>query len=491
VFIDARDLSDASELGADVCIVGAGAAGLSLAQRLGERFDVCVLESGGFEADAATIDLSRGRVTGQSYAALETTRSRFFGGSTNCWAGYCRPLEALDMAPREWVPDSGWPIERSHLDRYYEQARRVLKLGPLPAGAWDLPRAPRPDLSGTGMRDGLFRFSVGPYRMGAALRPQFARTARVRVILHANLTRIALHRDGRGVEELEARALGGPTLRVRARSYVLATGGLENARLLLASRNVHPTGVGNAHDLVGRYFMEHPHVRYPAELLAHTPRTLRFYRYRRLQGADVRGILRPTEAWQRRARALNHAIQLRSPQAVREGEFLVALADATRSTDGGRGAPVAQRFGLILHHEQAPNPDSRVTLIEERDALEMPRLQLDWRLQAIDRDSARKACELAVQGLALARLGRIKLSEDALADAWPADLGGGFHHMGTTRMHVDPKRGVVDANCRVHGVENLYVAGSSVFPTSGAANPTLTLVALALRLGERIEQVLA
>jgi choline dehydrogenase-like flavoprotein len=158
-------------------------------------------------------------------------------------------------------------------------------------------------------------------------------------------------------------------------------------------------------------------------------------------------------------------------------------------------APGAPRlFALLTRQEQAPNRDSRVTLTSERDAMGMPRVKLDWRLTALDRRSFRGFYEVLGRELGRSGIGRVRMHEWVLeseSSSWPKSLGGGWHHMGTTRMHPEPRRGVVDANCRVHGLANLYVAGAAVYPTAGCANPTLTLVALTLRLSDHLKAVAA
>jgi choline dehydrogenase-like flavoprotein len=149
---------------------------------------------------------------------------------------------------------------------------------------------------------------------------------------------------------------------------------------------------------------------------------------------------------------------------------------------------------VVARAEQAPNPASRVMLSEERDAFGLPRIALDWQLLDVDKRSLKVTMEALDRELRRLSLGRVEPSAwlDEPETPWVADPlvsnhpVGGYHHMGTTRMATSPRRGVVDADCRVHGLGNLYVAGSSVFPTGGWANPTLTILALALRLGDHL-----
>ena len=149
-----------------------------------------------------------------------------------------------------------------------------------------------------------------------------------------------------------------------------------------------------------------------------------------------------------------------------------------------------KEYSMHTRLEQAPNPNSRVMLSDQKDALGVPRIKLDWQLTALDKRSIRQLYETLGQEAGRQRIGRIQLQDWLLEDEpmWPPYLGGGWHHMGTARMHEDPKQGVVDAQCKVHGLSNLYVAGSATFPTAGAANPTLTLIAMALRLSDHLKE---
>jgi len=444
-----------------------------------------VLESGGLEPDTDTDDLQRGSRSGQRYPRLERTRSRFFGGSTNCWAGFCRPLDPIDFEARDWVPHSGWPFSYDALAPYYATASTLLGLPSHgdPASRWLGAPADGADLEPMGLQEGVFHFGKGPLRMGSAFRDELARASDVRVALHANATQLVLDPDTGALTRTEARAFGRRPFSVAADYTVLATGGIENARLLLASRRVAANGVGNQHDLVGRFFMEHPHLRYHARLIAHAPDRVARYALQERPDGLVRGLLQPRAAWLRGTRSLNFDAQLRGPEGRLSGA-MQRLAEASGRVDAWPGEapsprPPPAQFGLILHHEQSPNPESRVTLSEETDALGMPRAHLHWQLDALDWASARRAHEVTARALGYARLGRASVD---LAAPWPADMTGGNHHMGTTRMHRDPRQGVTDANGAVHGVPNLFIAGSSIFPTVGCANPTLTIVALALRL---------
>jgi choline dehydrogenase-like flavoprotein len=271
---------------------------------------------------------------------------------------------------------------------------------------------------------------------------------------------------------------------------VLATGGIENARLLLASNGVEVAGLGNRHDLVGRFFMEHPHTHSGEYLPSAAARPLGLYRLHRRGPVEVLGLLALSPALRRSERLANASATLapRPQGGALERGLGVVIAGFEGVDANAQGVP---RFALSNAGEQVPNPESRVQLSYERDALGMNRVALKWRLSADDRGSLRRSHEILAREIGRAGLGRVKPGLGDPSGAWPFDVNGARHHMGTTRMHVDPKQGVVDADSRVHGVANLFVAGSSVFPTSGSANPTLTIVALALRLADHLKQELA
>jgi choline dehydrogenase-like flavoprotein len=487
---DAREVPPGTVVEREVCVIGAGAAGITLALELGGApFRVALLESGGFEPEPATQDLYRGVVYGRAYHPLHEARTRRFGGSTNCWMGMCRPLEPIDLEPREWVPHSGWPFGFATLRPFYDRAQRVLGLeGYVYDGStWATPE--RPVLP---LERGVFEtrnFQIVPSRFGQVHRRTVASAANLDTFLHANAVELRPSETGARIESVRVAALEGSRFDVRARVVVVATGGIENARLLLASNQVQPGGIGNAHDLVGRFFMDHPHVTAAAFLPARADLPLDLYHPHRHGRVLNAAVLMPTAEVQRRDRVLDFWAVLTSEGAL--PGFERSLARVVHGLDGAPGEPASRAVFLLAAGEQAPNPQSRVRLADERDALGMPRVRLEWRLSAIDKRSMLRGHRLLARELARAGLGRLQILLGDDEASWPDDLSGGRHHIGTTRMHDDPRQGVVDANGRVHGLGNLYVAGSSVFPTSGAANPTLTIVALAVRLADHLKEVLA
>lgn len=509
MIIDARTLPDGSQFEADLAIIGGGPAGIAIARAFaGTRFEVCLVESGGLAHDPEVQDLCAGETVGIPYS-LTANRLRYFGGSTNHWGGYCRALDPIDFEPRDWVPHSGWPISRRDLDPYLGGACEVAEIAParFEDKAYWSERTGEAPLAWTGGRiqERYFQFSP-PTRFGQRYRADLEQAANVRVLLGANVMRIAAVPSARAVSHLDIRTLTGLNHRVRARFHVLATGGLENPRLLLLSNDVMANGLGNQNDLVGRFFMEHPHLGGFAELVSgDIARLPRIYRESLVvDGRPAKAAFVPDPQFLRRNRLLSASFtmsvagQYRDTQDIepdeRAGAHRTMLRAARGFLTGDTAIPPGGDEGVWLGIgcacEQVPNPDSRVTLGEARDALGQRRIRLDWRLTEQDRRSLVANIRALGTDLAALGIGRMLMQIDDDGQ-WPEIVAGGSHHMGTTRMSDDPKQGVVDRHCRVHGIDNLYVAGSSVFATSGSANPTINILALAYRLVDHLEERLA
>lgn len=518
----------ATRIACDIAIVGGGAAGITLARHLSaSKRDICVVESGGLDFDEATQALADGPNIGAEYYPLVDSRLRFLGGTTNIWGGRCARLDAIDFSRRAWVENSGWPLDVDDLDNYYPRAAADFELGrdAGDARAWQDDSAARQGFDEATFVTRLWRFDDVKERFNPARCRDVLDHPGVRVLLHANVVRVQAADNAASVVGLEVASLDGRRATVTAQIYVLAAGGIENARLLLASNDVETVGVGNGRDQVGRYFMEHPHGRAGVlETGAGFPLWAAFQRQRRADGSRVAPVLLPAETLQRNTGILNTAFTFKLQRDAALGLSLRKrlyndLKHGLAPTRGKRRLwhtyrdlrkliqrtvrqPIERlrfergrtRVNVMVRGEQAPNPASRVTLAAARDALGMPHAALDWRLSAIDKRTV--AVMTARLGEEFARLGVGRLEPAAWLGEdgtdWPVDATvgnhpiGGYHHMGTTRMSVDPAHGVVDGNCRVHGYANLYIAGSSVFPTSSWANPTLTILALAHRLGDHL-----
>ncbi len=529
MIVDAEGLTSGTRLRADVCILGAGAAGITLALELaGTGLEVVVLESGAETLEPDIQDLAKGESVGETLgfsdnqATLDSIRLRQLGGTTNHWAGFCRPYDEVDFEVRPQLERSGWPITRADLDPWYERANPVLGLGPYRFD-WEYWTAElgggEPLLDTPLVSTGVYQ--IRDLRFGAEYGDELEAAEGVTVYLRANAVDLRLDPGGDRVETVLAKTLGGVELQVDGpRVVIVALGGIENPRLLLASSTDRPTGLGNEHDLVGRYFCEHFAVSTAIAVTGQDPEALSAL-FEADTGAQegtlrVKGEVALTSQAVRDLGLLSLSCQLvvgsyadERPRVI-SGLGISEIAAVAQATGT---APPRSSLYFLATAEQELNPDSRVRLGTERDPLGMPRVELDWQFTERDRSSILEGMAVIGDELARTGIGRLQLTPGSVVieetdgirpyvgglavDADAADpegfeLGLGFHHMCTTRMAADPADGVVDADLRVHSVDNLYVAGSSSFGTAGASTPTYTLVALALRLADHLQrQVLA
>jgi choline dehydrogenase-like flavoprotein len=547
VIIDYLSGAHPADVEADVCIIGAGAAGIAIAHSfIGTSVQVCLLESGGLSGEQRNQELYEGSSTGHIDFDPGTSRMRVFGGSCNLWGGGCIPLSSDDLKPRDWVPHSGWPIGYDELEPYYSRARSFCQLGDIEftEGTFTASTA-RPVIPFDDDKLVNQLFARCGILFGEAYHDVLDSAPNIKVLLHANLLELMSSPDGAHVQEAIIGSLGGHRNKVRARHYVLASGGIENARLLLLSNSVASEGLGNRHDMVGRYFMDHPsgtlgivtaddpgRITRPYERLhgknapTSFPEIALSHDYQRservlsgrvhpfgVEGPLPRGIraLRELRSIMRKTvQDENALLEARLSEALRNaplGEVITApnsigltalklglgmgdIAKAFVHKLKDRPAVSNSHVELVGYFEQAPNPDSRITLSDETDALGQRQVCVDWRLTPLDHHTYRMSATLFGNELARSCNGRFELAPWLADESAKPAIHGTAHHIGTTRMSDDPGTGVVDRDCKVHGMDNLHIAGSSVFPTGGWAFPTFTIVALSLRLADELRALL-
>lgn len=546
------------EVRTDVCVIGAGPAGLTVAREcIGAPFEVLVLESGLYEPDAAAQDLAASRTYSPYYEpdAMAAARRRQFGGTANewlhvAWPGksrfYARTMigEEVDFAAKSWQPGSGWPFGLAELRDYYDRAHLAWVGSRVDddVARWSTPATLPLDLGPLGTRMAQF----GPAdTFTLRARDELFAAANVTVAVGSTVIALDGGRDGTAIRRAEVVRSDGSTLTVTAAVFVLACGGVENSQVLLSSEATRPGGPGNRHNNVGRYVTDHPEFRLGAIVPASPDLLdrLGLYDLHYVGTEMVNGVLTFDQEFKREERLLNMGAVLipkrtgfnsaaeralrslkpllhgkRAPQPLSLARALLArpaeAAAVLRTQDrshasnwqhspdayswfrGGWSRPGLDRsqFSVLEVHvqtEQSPERDNQLTLGNRTDALGRRRLDLQMTWSEADQQNLLRGMRLFAAEIERAGIGRFDPWLEFNGPLRPR-LGGLHHPMGGTRMHIDPEQGVVDENCRVHGVANLYVAGSSVFPTSlGYVNPTLTVVALSTRLAAHLRSKLS
>lgn len=531
-------------LEADICIIGSGAAGIAVALSLtGRGLNIIVLESGAEGFSKQTQNLYAGELADEKlHSPPDKYRHRRFGGSTAIWGGRCMPFDPIDFEARDYIPQSGWPITYADLAPYFPVANRLLEAGEYIYDANSLFNKPmfQGFTSDVLITNNMERFSC-PTNVASRYRQRLALADDIQVILGANCTGIRLNNAADRVNHLDVASLDGKKIKVKAKQVVLATGGIEVARLLLASNDVCKPGIGNQQDLVGRYYQCHIAGNLGKLTIFGPTSNVRHGYEVSSEGIYCRRRLSLTVETQKKIKAGNMVARLHFPKivdpshkiGVLSGLFLAKnfisyeygkrLKDGqasvstylkhfsniildpidtfrflyhwlTKRTLAKRKFPSvilnnkSNQFTLEIHSEQYPNPDSRITLIEEHDVLGMPRVKIDWRYLPADIESVRRSLDVFVEEFTKSGIGTFEFDASELEEDLTRFGAYGGHHIGTARMGSNPETSVVDANCKVHHVDNLYIASSAVFPTSGQANPTLTIAALSLRLADHLAQ---
>jgi len=559
MIVDLGDTADDSLPEVDLCIIGTGPAGTTIAAELaGCGLRIAVLESGR-RATSAQADALR-RVVSEGITIKDYSRERVLGGASTTWAGLSAPLDPIDMGPRSFLRGAGrtgWPVTHASLAPYWEAAAQRYRFAPLlmygADGFGALKERGDMALAWREVQEKIFLACSDPQDFGREWRHVYQSDATT-LYLDATVTRLSatdVERatgragGGRRVTHAELVTGSGRRLSLRARVFVIATGGLENARLLLASRDLCAAGLGNEHDQVGRGLMNHPKNYYGIVRLSRPVRELPYHFGCMAQGFAGYAGLRLREELQLQRGLLNcyvrfeplypwsdnpgvealvylvkHSGGLFGAWKRSQGKKLVSLRDYSETGDdsalqnerksaldivklfgtlfanlpmvaryafsrtfAGRAPPV-RAIRLRNFMEMEPDPENRVLLSAERDAHGEPVPVVRHQSSAADRRSLLELHRVLVREFADNGLGELTTTLDA-EPRWPIDQDAS-HHLGTTAMGSDPAASVVTPDLRLHGADNVYCAGGSVFPTSGCANPTFTIVALSIRLAEHL-----
>ena len=512
---------------ADICVIGAGTAGLTLVRELlGSGHTVVVLESGGITVEEETQRLYDCTVAGLPHRGYLQGRFRTLGGTSTRWGGQLLPLTALDIEHRDWIGAIAWPLTYADLQGYYQRVEHLFGVDGYPYEPGALNRWP---IHGTDFDANQFtaRYAKWPpfvrRNLARLVGKDCAESHLVEVVLHANVTEISLSDDGTRVVLVKARTLDGAAIDVQAKQVVVATGTLETIRLLLASRGVVPGGIGSHSGHLGKNFQDHLSIR-AAELF---PRSIRNFEHRFapffIDGTMRTARLELSANMQRDRRLLScfGQVLFETPDdsgfaELREGlrrfqarrnpwpsvkGWTNILRDipnmcrlgAVRFLKQRVAYPDDARFHLQVDVEQCPNSESTVSLGHDRDALGMPMLTLNWRITHLEKQTMQEYVRLFRHEWERLDLGDARWNQKLFeeGDRWLEDVIDVYHQTGGTTMSEYPSEGVADPQLRVHGVANLFLASCSVFPSAGSANPTFTLLALTVRLADHLRALLA
>ena len=553
MFIDGRQITSGSAIETQVCIIGGGPAGIAIARELlGAPTSIILVESGGWRPNKLTQSLNAAELAADSrHPPPEMYRERRFGGSSTIWGGRCVPLIRSDFEPRAHVANSGWPISYDGLVPYYSRALTYCEAGAF-AFSPDCLKASESIIDGlasTELAVGLERFSP-PTDFGRCFKSDLIDSPALRVLLHSTCIRLLSSDSGRSIEAVECSTLGGNRFRICAKYIVVAAGGLESARLLAASNERFPAGLANSSGALGRYYMSHLEGTF-GQLQVAAGRRVAWNFARTQDGIYAKHHMRLSDEVQRHHQLRNMIFRLHhaNPMDPQHGDPVLSLMYVAKrfilpeyrrkittveleslhrlpkgtallahhvSNIAGSPWPLIRFLGswiykrhacyrripyvalyskygtypLDYNAEQTPLYDSRISLTHDKDRFGVPKLRIDWRVCSEDVASIAASYRQMRKILAATDVATISYDDWTLNERVKQTIPVGGHHIGTARMSDNPKRGVVDPQCRTHDVENLYIAGSAVFPTSGSANPTLTIVALAIRIADQLKNAL-
>lgn len=520
MFIDSRKFDEDMLLNTDVCIVGTGPAGITIANYLSSlKLSITILESGGIEGETYNQDLNQGNIVGQDPGyGLEMSRLRLFGGTSNHWTGSNQMLESMDFKYRDWIKYSGWPISLEDIRPYYKKA---FEINEIPSLIDDLPYIDKQDnflkskiLLENKLKEDISLITnyINPLRFSEKYEKEFKNDKNLKTIIHCTANKITTD-DDNNIKSIEAITIKKKKVIIKAKYYVLAMGGIENARFLLLNLNNIPYNTFNNHPIIGSFFQEH--YGFTAGTLLLHDEMAKYLRYKYNANfnnkLETESYFIPSEKTQYNQEILNCRITFYEKQwnslfaldAIKNKSSYKDIYNSLTNLLNSMEGPIewtkkTKTKNIILNKpqrvyigmEQAPNPSSRVLLGNALDKFGQRKASLDWNLNETDELSIRKTITWLSQIVGVHGIGRLQIGEVFNNIKWKkknSPIAGAYHHMGTTRMGINVNESVVDKDCKYHQLNNLYIAGSSIFPTTGSTNPTLTIVALALRLAETLK----
>ena len=496
------------DIQSDICIIGGGAAGISIANEFNNsKFRTVILESGHLDYDSKIQELYDGEFTYSGFGfkknspdVLTADRLRYFGGTTGHWGGMVAPFDDIDFENRPWVPNSGWPFNRNHLMPYYDRASRLLGIPKYtfePVPNHDPTRKPVTFGEETINTKLFLSADTGnKLRFGDVFFEDFKNSKNIRLFLNATVFNVNVNQQAEFVESLSVarNSLNEKKVTIKAKVYVLSCGAIENARILLLSNSTCKEGLCNDNDLVGRYFQGHgytPDLKTYIHMLISDKKIFDLYGLHKYKNTNAFGFLTLSPKLQQKNKLLNGYFSINHWS-------LAAKDDNITTSMKSQYINILKKLGInspaewysvnsVMLHEQEPNFHNRVLLIDDRDWLNQRKVKVTSIISELQVRTMIDTFRVFGNILGEKFLGKVRIESDIKQLFTNLEAGLAAHHIGTTRMSKSKKTGVVDENCKSHSIDNLYIGGSSVFPTGSATNPTFTILAMSMRLADHLK----
>jgi len=519
MLVNGNDIKSPSHEDCDICIIGAGVAGIVLANEL-KDFDgkVLLIDGGDVNYSQESQELYEGESRPKHFPNPLYSRLRFLGGSSNHWQNNTSPLQPIDFEVRSWIPNSGWPISFQDIKPFYKQAEKYCGVDGdgYDSEYWSKALKSEDVLKGSDILETqMAKSPLFPVRFYSVYGNALSKQSNLKIISNTNVVDVTYQDKSKKIEYIDCVTNNDIKVTIKPKIFILALGGLENARMLLSFNEKYDNKIGNQGDAVGRYFMEHPTIR-GAHFFVDDPKRFSLYKYKVIKNKGVVGFHSLTETSLKEKKSINLRIPfieatdfelsdgISSSNIFKEslskwelpeniGSHLYNIvSDLDMVAEGISRKQFNEElfehsndvggFSTVMMMEQTPDPRNRITLAESKDRLGIKKLKIDYRITDDDKSRFWKSLNIVALEYGAKALGRVKLLKERESRLWGSQVGFSQHHMGTTRMSENSDKGVVDKNHLVHGTNNFYIAGSSVFSTGGHVPPTLTISALSIRL---------
>ena len=486
MFISIEEVENNSTLNSDVCIIGGGPAGITLAKEL-EKFNVILIEGGELEFSEKSQNLYKGSIAGNpKYRPdLDICRLRYWGGTSNHWGGWCAPLSKFDFERKDYNPGGEWPIsyEKDYLP-YLDEACNYCDIE-----KFNNQFEKEIDNSSKLLKS-YWHFSK-PTLFGEKFFTDFKKNQNLKIIYGANFYKFT-ETNGEVKTSSFISYDKNKIIKLSSKIFILCCGGMENARILLSQKLLYENNSLKAHNMIGKSFQEHIAVGRIAEIIPFNQIDKSMFNFvkksyliKNYKNYD--DLFKLTSNYRQKNKLKKQIrFSLKPSHLLKQNTLNTSFLFEEHIKND------VKTIDLTPLTEQSVNKLSRISLDKDTDELGMRKIKFNWNLTTLDKSSIFKNLKLFGEEMARLGYGRLKMNKiySEFIDGWGSNTGGGAHHMCTTKMSDNIKKGVVDSNCKLFKTSNFFIAGSSVFPSGGSVNPTLSIVALSIRLSKHLKKLL-